>query len=222
MDTDELPAHLQLSLFTGEIVIHDSWAEHEARVLWRVLNDAGFASGKRPEMFGRLLPNLQQSLEAAAVPSGLRDIGLPLIESTRKWHQYRTDLVHDLLTTGWGPDGEVQSALGKHPPRSLVEMKECSAELQRSGYRLRGLYVIAPYWLTGTGDPWESADGLRSWTRVAMGHIADVPNEIRGTVGPAPEPPRGWETIIEEAVRKREPEDARLDSFHVTLDEPDE
>lgn len=203
MELDEVPAKQHLSFYLGEIVIRDSWAEHEARVLWNVLSESGITTGKRPEMFGRLLPAIEESMKKASVPSEFREIAGPLIERTRRWHKYRTDLVHDLLTTGWSRDGAVQSALGKHPPRPMEEMKQCAEELQRSGYSLRGLYVIAPYWLSGAGDGWDVPDGLRSWTRVAMGHIADLPNEIRGTEGPAPEPPGGWDEILAAAVKRR-------------------
>jgi hypothetical protein len=42
------------------------------------------------------------------------------------------------------------------------------------------------------------------------GHLADVPNLIQGTPGPAPEPPGGWDPLVAEQVAKREAEKARL------------
>jgi hypothetical protein len=205
----EVPEEFRLSYYMGEIVIRDSFAEHEARVFWKVLYEVGIVGGKRPEMFGRLLPQLETAVQGPGVPTEFRDIAAPLLESTRVWHKYRRDLVHDLLVTGWGRGDDVMSATGKHPPRPMHEMKKCAAELQSASYRLRGLYIIAPYWMNRPGDGWDDADNLRSWTRVAMGHIADQPNAIIGTKGPAPEPPGGWDAIVAANRAKREAEDAR-------------
>jgi hypothetical protein len=220
----EIPEELQLNYYMGEIVISDSFAEHEARVLWAALFGAGILAGKRPEMFGRLLPQLEDAFGLPQVPAELREIALPLLATTRKWHKYRRDLVHDLLVTGWGRDDAVQSALGKNAPRPMDELAECGTTLRTCSMRLRGLYLIAPWWLGGTLDSWVDADGMRSWTRVAMGHIGDLPNMILGTEGPSPEPPGGWDALIAAEVGKREAEDARIGALVITFgpdDDPD-
>lgn len=206
----EVPEELQLNYYLGSIVISDSFAEHEARVFWYVLHSVGLVSGNRPEMFGRLLPNLEAAMNEPAVPAKFRDIALPLLEWARKWHTYRRDLVHVLPVTGWGKSKDVNSAIGKHLPGPMSDLIKCSEELRTVSWRLRGTYMIAPYWLNGLHDAWEKADNLRSWTRVAMGHIADEPNSIIGTKGPAPNPPDGWDSIVAADHAKRDAEDARL------------
>jgi hypothetical protein len=218
---DQIPEELRLNYFMGDIVISDSFAEHEARVLWNTLQTAELVRGKRPEMFGRLLPRLQEAFVSPRVPKDLREIAVSLLETTRTWHSYRRDLVHDLLTMGWGRGDDVHSALGKRPPRPMREIVQCAEELRTSGYRLRGLCIITPYWIGGTGDGWDDAEGLRSWTRVAMGHIADVPRSVLGTEGPAPEPPGGWDAIVAAANTQREADVARLDDCQIATDQGD-
>lgn len=213
MKVEDVPEPLRLNYFVGEITISDSYAEHEARVLWNVLARVGLVKGKWPEMFGRLLPGLQEAFERPEVPGAFREIVLPLLATTRNWHAYRRDLVHDLLTTGWGEAGHVQSALGKNPPRPMTELAECGEALRLCGWRLRGVWVVAPWWIGGELDSWETPESLRSWTRVIMGEIADVPNAISGTEGRSPEPPRGWDALVAGEVAKREAEDARLNSM---------
>lgn len=210
VNLDEIPEPLRLNYLVGEITISDSYAEHEARVLWNALGNVGLVKGKWPETFGRLLPGLEDAFGRPEVPDELREIVLPLLSQTRRWHKYRRDLVHDLLTTGWGQEGHVQSALGKNPPRPMADLAECGEALRSCGWRLRGVWIVAPWWLGGEVDSWETAEQLRSWTRVAMGHLADIPNAIIGTEGPAPEPPGGWVALVVAEVAKREVEDARL------------
>jgi hypothetical protein len=52
-----------------------------------------------------------------------------------------------------------------------------------------------------------------------MGHIEDQPNAIIGTIGPAPEPPRGWDAIVASNRAEREAEDTRLASYQILVDE---
>jgi len=200
----EVPKEFQLNYYVGDIVISDSFAEHAARVFWHTLGQVGLVSGGQPEMFGRLLPKLVMAVDAPALPAEFREIAVPLLELAQKWHRYRRDLVHDLLVTGWGEGNDVRSAIGKHPVRPMSDLIECSEQLRKIGWRLRGLSVIAPYWLNGVHDEWEEADNLRSWTRVAMGHIAERKDVIVGTTGPAPEPPGGWDAIIASVHLKRD------------------
>jgi hypothetical protein len=115
----DVPEDLRLNFYMGQIVINDSFAEHEARVLWSSLREVGLVGEKRPEMFGRLLPSLGAALAAPVVPDPFREIALPVLESARGWHTYRRDLVHDLLVKGWGKGDEIRSATGKHPPRPM-------------------------------------------------------------------------------------------------------
>ena len=205
----DVPPELALNYYVGKLTIQDSWTEHEARVLWKDLSVCGIVKGQWAREFGRLLPRLEDAFKLPQIPNELRDIALPLLALTRKWHKYRADLVHDMVTTGWGKEGEVQSAIG-NDPRSMDDLIECGETLRICANRLRGLYSIVPWWLGGPTDSWTTADYMRSWTRVAMGHLADVPNSIQGTPGPAPEPPGGWDSLVAEQVAKREAEEARL------------
>lgn len=223
MNVEDVPEPLRLNYFVGEITISDSYAEHEARVLWNTLAAAGLVTGKRPEMFGRLLPVLQAAFDRPEVPEDFRAIVAPLLAETQRRHTYRRDLVHDLLTTGWGREGHVQSALGKNPPRPMAELAECGEALRSCGWRLRGVWIVAPWWLGGELDSWADPADMRSWTRVIMGHVADVPYAIVGTEGPSPEPPGGWEELIGAEVAKREAEDARFAAMSLWVDaEPDD
>jgi hypothetical protein len=151
----EVPAEYRLNYYIGEIVISDSFAEHESRLFWNALHDVKLASGKRPKMFGRLLPALEEAIAGPTVATEFRDIATPLLESTRVWHKYRRDLVHDLLVKGWGKGDDVHSAIGKNPPRPMPEIIQCAKELRQASYRLRGLWIIAPYWLHGVHDGWQ-------------------------------------------------------------------
>src|SRR5690349_17939591 len=99
---EDVPEALRLNYYVGAIVINDSFTEHEARVLWNDLLPLGLVKGKRPEPFGRLIPDLREAFELPQVPEELRAIALDLIDTTKKWHTYRADLVHDLLVMGWG------------------------------------------------------------------------------------------------------------------------
>lgn len=215
---DDVPEELRLNYYTGEIVISDSFAEHEARVVWRELHRAHLVPEKQPDMFGRLLPSLRDTFELPRVPIDLREIAVELIDTTRKWHQYRRDMVHDLLLTGWGRTDDVHSAFRKHPPRPMLEIVQCAVGPRECSYRLRGLWIITPHWLGTAEDVWDEADDLRSWTRVAMGHLADLPGMIVGTEGPAPEPAPGWDQIVAIAAADRRAVDAQMDWLSVGPD----
>lgn len=206
---EDVPKEQRLNYYMGEIVISDSFAEHEARVVWRELERAHLVSNKQPAMFGRLLPRLRDAYELPQVPKDLREIASELLDTTWKWHRYRRDMVHDLLVMGWGRTDDVHSAFRKHPPRPMREIVDCAIGLRECSYRLRGLWIISPHWLGTAEEVWEEADDLRSWTRVAMGHLADVPGVITGTKGPAPEPPTGWDGIVAMAAADRQAGEAR-------------
>lgn len=214
---EDVPKEQRLNYYTGEIVISDSFAEHEARVVWRELERAHLVSGKQPDMFGRLLPRLRDAFELPQVPNDLREIALELLDTTRKWHQYRRDMVHDLLVMGWGREDDVHSAFRKHPPRPMREIVDCAMGLRECSYRLRGLWIISPHWLGTAEEVWEDADDLKSWTRVAMGHLADVPGVITGTKGPAPEPHPGWDGIVAMAASDRQAREAQRNALQVVI-----
>jgi hypothetical protein len=74
----------------------------------------------------------------------------------------------------------------------MEEIEKCADDLRRAMYRMRGVWIIAPHWVGGPIEDDLDVDDMRSWTRVAMGHIADLPGVIQGTPGSAPEPPDGW------------------------------
>ncbi len=202
---EEIPSHLRLSYFVGEIVIRDSYAEHEARMLWNVLRKHEIVSTEYPRAFGGLLTQTRRALRHDRLSEEIRRVAFGVIESAAKWHRYRSDLVHDLLTTGWRQEGDdVHSVLNRNPPRPLRELERCADELRLVSYRFRGLWVVMPFWLGAPAEGWESAEDFRSWTRVAMGHIADDPLVMRGTPGPSPEPQGGWDAIVAAAVAAEE------------------
>jgi len=74
----------------------------------------------------------------------------------------------------------------------MKDLEKCADDLKVATWRLRAVWVIAPHWLGGPTDEWETVESLTSWTRVAMGHIADDPHQVRGTPGKSPEPPGGF------------------------------
>lgn len=191
---DDVPMELRLSYFVGEIVIADSYAEHEARVLWTVLADLGVLRGRRPEAFGRLLPGLIQAFAPPAVPEAFSRIAQDALHHAQRWHRFRRDLVHDLLALDRRGTGDVFSALRRHPPRPMEDLEQCAAALRESAFRMRALYITVPFWMGGNGDGWEDSASLDSWTRVAMGHIAISDHVVSGTAGPSPAPPGGWDT----------------------------
>lgn len=198
---EEIPSGLRLSYFVGEIVIRDSYAEHEARVLWNVLRTHEIVDKNHSREFGWLLDDLRKALRHKSIPDEIRQVARNVVRLATRWHKYRSALVHDLLTTGWREgDDDVHSAINKEPPRPLRELEQCADGLRQATYRFRGLWVVMPFWLGAGGEGWESAEDFRSWTRVAMGHIAEDPHVMRGTPGPSPEPRDGWDAIVADAV----------------------
>jgi hypothetical protein len=94
----DVPPELALNYYVGRLTIQDSWTEHEARVLWKDLAVCGVVKGQWAREFGRLLPKLEDAFKLPQIPKELRDIALPLLALTRKWHKYRADLVHDMVS----------------------------------------------------------------------------------------------------------------------------
>lgn len=193
MGLEDLPPAYRLSWAIGEVVRQDVYAEHEMRVLWGALHGAGLGEGeKMPRSYGRLIPQVQSMLEEAEVPAEFGAMALPVIEDTAGAHRYRNEVAHDLLIeVPWGPD-DARSAFGAYPPRPLTEIESVSAGLKTLTWRLRAVRIIAPQWVGGPVESGATEQNYWSWTRVALGHIADNPDRIEGTEGPAPEPPGGY------------------------------
>ena len=189
----DLPEDAQLSYLVGEIVRNDTYDEHEARVLWGYLFDAGLGAGtKRERDFGRLLPQLRTMLHEATVPQKFQRLATQVVDLAILGHRYRRDLVHDLLLHGGYTRGKVWSATGAFPARELSEIEERAHGLLHAAYRMRGLWITAPHWVGGPVEDELNVPDLQSWSRVAMGHIADIPGRIEGTPGKALEPDGGW------------------------------
>jgi len=191
---DDLPDEYRLSFLVGEVVRNDSHAEHETKVLWNRLETAGLGDGSdREDTFGRLLPQVLEMATRPGVPNPFRKAAAQTLNLALRAHQYRADLVHDLLQHGRWTDGAVWSALNQFPPRPMAEIERCALDLQQVMYRVRGLYVVAPHWVGGPVVEYADPEDLRSWMRVAQGNIADVPGVIRGTgIYKAPVPKGGW------------------------------
>lgn len=193
MTADELPERFRLSFLLGEVVRNDVYAEHEMRLVWNVLEDAGLGDGlERQRDFGRLIRQVRKMIVRSEVPDTFRTIASDVIEATHQAHLYRRDLVHDLLTECPQPRGVALSVFRNHSPRPLEEIDRCGDDLKRASWRLRGLWIIAPSWVGGSLDEYRTVADLQSWTRVAMGNIRDDPGVIVGTAGPSPEPPGGY------------------------------
>lgn len=195
MGMDELPEQYRLSWLLGELVRNDTSAEHEARVLWNTLRAAGLGSGEIcPRDFGRLLPELRRMVSVESVPNEFSNIATSVIDEVRPAHKLRAVLVHDLLHHGDWTRGRVLSAFNRHPPQTLESIEQCAALLSRAIARFRGLWITAPQWVGGEIEDFTETTDMQSWTRVAMGHIADIPGIMQGTPGDTPEPPGGWKS----------------------------
>ncbi|MDR5699857.1 hypothetical protein [Agromyces aerolatus] len=183
-----LPPEYELSFLVGEVARDDVFVESEARVLWRVLHEAELV-GEMQRDFGRLIPQVRRALHAPSVPEAFRTIAVNVLDATLSAHRERNALVHDQwVSLVWAP-GELRSARTSRS-RQLSDLRECAAALKVLTWRMRGVHVIAPRWLgLVEEDDVVSAADIRSWTRVAMGHIANDPHRVVGTAGPAPMPP---------------------------------
>lgn len=190
---DDLPSKYQLSYYLGEIVRNDTWAENEMKMLWHRLDEAGLNDGTPLSRdFGKVIPQVRKLLGQHAVAPEFRQIALDVIDSTHRAHLQRRELVHEILVQPPWEGEKVRGALGVARTYSMSEIAECAEALQRCTWRLRGVWIIAPAWIGGVRDTIEGRDDLISWTRVAMGHIAENSNRVVGTLGPCPEPLGGY------------------------------
>lgn len=189
--TDDVPDRYALSFLISEVVRHDIGAESEMRMVWHWLRQAGLVDEPMERDLGRLIKQVRRGLRDPAVPEEFGRIALQVLERTWTAHRLRNELVHDQwVNVPWNAT-QIRS-MRSATPRQLADLRICAADLLTLSWRLRGAAVIAPAWL-GTEDkddePLSDADA-HSWTRVAMGHIADEPGRIVGTPGPAPLPER--------------------------------
>jgi hypothetical protein len=187
--SDEIPPRFELSFLIGEVVRNDVFAESEMRSLWWVLHRAGLVRRDEPGTFGRAIDDVLRGLKKPEVPESFRAIALDVVQPTKHQHLARNQLAHDQwIQLRWEPE-QLRSM---RAPRSvtLAELRACADALQYLTWRLRGVWIIAQWWLDVVPD-WERdlRDDLQSWTRVAMGFIADDPSQVIGTPGPAPLPP---------------------------------
>jgi len=190
-DYSKVPDEFRLSFVVGEIVRNDVYAENETKVLYNKLCASGLTEERVERDFGRLVPQVLKALESPRVPEPFRQIAAQVMNKTQRAHLVRRETVHDILIQMPFESERIGSGFGKSP-RSLATLEKCADDLREAIWRIRALWVITPQWLGGPLDGWETVDSLQSWTRVAMGHIANVPNEIRGTPGKCPEPQGGF------------------------------
>jgi hypothetical protein len=195
IDYSKVPGEFRLSFVVGEIVRNDVYAENETKVLYKKLCESDVAEERAERDFGRLLPQVLKALELPQVPKPFRQIAAQVINKTQRAHSVRRDTVHDILTQMPFESERIGSGFGKSP-RSLLTLEKCADDLREAIWRIRALWLITPQWLGGPLAGWETVDSLQSWTRVAMGHIVNVPNEIRGTPGKCPEPQGGFRVTV--------------------------
>lgn len=193
MSDEEVPPQHRLSFLIGEVARSDVSAETEMRGLWWHLRDAGLGTDeeKMAREFGRLIKQVGALLRSEMVPSGFADIAGEVVEAARAAHAKRNELVHDQwVHLPWTED-RIRSQR-RPESKQFSDLRQCADDLREVMWRTRGAWIIAPLWF---GRP-EVADmqpsEVRSWTRVAMGHIDwNSPSQMTGTDGPAPMPP-GW------------------------------
>lgn len=189
---EDVPVTQRLSFYLGEIVRNDNHAESELHMLWRSFQSAGLTSEPMQRDFGRLVPQMRKMLKHERVPTPFGEVAEGVLVFTANSHRRRRDLVHDLLAQDFFDANQVRSMRGDRSSRPMSELRDCADDLIRAAWRIRGLWITAPYWTGGPREEGHDAWGLHSWTRVAMGHIAEHPYAIVGTEGEAPEPPGGW------------------------------
>ena len=195
---EDVPEEARLSYLIGEIVRWDVWNENEMRMVCATFDRAGVTAGRWEDDYGRMIPQLLVTIDAVGMPEPFRVLASKVVNAAQRAHQRRNKYAHDILMQDVIRPDKVLSLIKRLSPRPFAEFESTANELRRLTYQLRALSVIAQSWIGPGLDPnhdWQDADLLRSWTRVAMGHIADVPNEIRGTPGKSPEPPGGYQSF---------------------------
>lgn len=195
-DWSKVPDEYRLSFVVGEIVRNDVYAENGTKVLFNTLRASGLPCDEwyepdPPRDFGKVIPLVRRMLALPQVPAPFAKIATQVLEMTSRAHAVRADTVHDiLLQLPFEPDHIRSGFAGTS--RQMSDLEKCADDLKEVTWRLRGVYIIAPHWLDGPTEEWETVENLASWTRVAMGHIADNPNQVAGSPGKSPEPPSGF------------------------------
>lgn len=159
------------------------------RNVWAHLHRAGIADGQMQRDLGKLVRQVRSALRDERVPGQFRAIALAVLERAWTAHQLRNKLVHDQWIHLPWDRGQIAS-MRSTDRREVRDLRECADELQTMMWRMRGVSIIAPAWLDLEDDDEELDDELHSWTRVAMGHIAESPGRVIGTPGDAPAPRR--------------------------------
>lgn len=192
MSDDEVPAQHRLSFLIGEVARSDVAAETEMRGLWWHLTDAGLGrtEEKMAREFGRLMKQVRVSLRSDLVPTEYKRIAAAVLDAAQAAHAVRNQLVHDQwVHLPWTEDRIASQRTSA--PKQFADLRACADRLRAVTWRTRGAWVIAPLWLGRPEVADMSATDVRSWTRVAMGHIDWDAGSIVGTDGPAPMP-AGW------------------------------
>lgn len=189
-----MPDEFRLSFVVGEIVRNDVYAENETKVLHNKLRAAGLTTEAFERDFGRVLPQVLILLESPQVPEPFRKIAAQVVNLTTRAHAIRRETVHDILIQMPFDQDRIRSGFGNGKSRAMSDLEKCADNLKEATWRLRAVWIIAPQWVGGPRDGWETVESMTSWTRVAMGHIADGnPNAIVGTPGKCPIPPGGFQ-----------------------------
>lgn len=161
-------------------------------MLWRQLQAVGLLDADKFS-YGRLFGKLQQALKSPKVPAEFREIAQSVVRAAKATHNTRNEYAHTLfMHYPEFEEGLVRSGRPGVQDRTLAAIGGGIEEARAVTWRMRGVWIIAPHWIGGKTDPYETASDLRSWTRVAMGHIADDPRMVVGTLGPSPEPHGGY------------------------------
>jgi hypothetical protein len=199
-DYSRVPDEFRLSFVVGEIVRNDVYAENETKVLHSKLAAAGLTTAAPERDFGRVLPQVLKVLESPQVPEPFRKIAVRVVDLTARAHAVRRETVHDILIQMPSDQDRIRSGFGNGKSRAMSDLEKCADDLKEATWRLRAVWIIAPQWVGGPPEAWETVASLTSWTRVAMGYIADDnPNAIVGTPGKCPLPPGGFHVAGEES-----------------------
>jgi hypothetical protein len=167
----DLPPRYSVSYYLGEIVRDDTWVEREMKMLWSFLVASGLAkpSEETPRDFARTLKRVCSMLDEPPVGKPFRKLAKEVLGVADAQHKIRRHLVHEILMEPPWYDDRVVTVDRMY---SFAELEDCAKSLKTVTWRIRGLHTIAPYWLPPTRaiivDGYETEEGLRSWTRVAM------------------------------------------------------
>ena len=196
--SEKVPPESQLSTFIGDILRNDLHTQHEMTVFRSKLEFAGLpVAAKKNIWYATLIERILTVLDRGAIPLEFRDIAVAAVNAASDAHDIRNDVAHELLTQDYTDEAKYRSVLRwAEPPRPLAELEAHGRQILRANWRMRGVWIIAPFWIGGPIEIYDDANNLRSWTRVAMDQIADSTEGIRGTPGESPEPPGGYASMV--------------------------